>query len=310
MIQKVRDLAKLRNYSVNRSAANLRSGSSMTLGVIVPRINRDFFSNCIAGIEEIAKSAGYSVLISQSHDNILDESEIIKTMIEGNVSAVLISVAIKTSNVKHIEQLDKVGIPVVFFDRAMDDSKYCKVVIDDLKGAYLATKHLLDMGYKRIAHFAGDMNLMIYENRMAGYEKALKEYGVKIDPTIISTNTLTFENGQEQIKQFMQLKKAPDALFAASDFSALGALIYLKSIGTNIPKDFGVVGFSNETFTSFVSPNMSTVNQHSLDIGRNAAKVCLNILESPSKFNMINHVIIEPTLIVRESSQRIVLNNK
>lgn len=304
MKSKVMELAKKRNFSINRYAANLRSGSSKTIGVIVPRINRDFFSNCIAGIEEVTKGAGYSIHIAQSHDILSNEKEIIKSMIESNVCAILISIGLQTTEKSHLDQLSYYGIPFVFFDRAISESSYNRVLIDDFKGGYLATKHLLDMGYKNIAHFSGDQNLEIYQNRTKGYLAALEHHGIPFNDELISKQCLTSDCGEMSIERMMNLPNPPDALFSSSDYSALGALLFLKNEGVKVPEEFGIVGFSNESFTSLVSPPMTTVDQHSIEIGKNAAFACINILKNTNKVNTTSNIVIEPSLIIRETSNR------
>ncbi|MEZ4911643.1 MAG: LacI family DNA-binding transcriptional regulator [Saprospiraceae bacterium] len=305
MIAKVKELALERNYSINRSAANLRSGNSKVIGVIVPRINRDFFSNCIAGIEQITKASGYYIHIAQSHDDIKDEKEIIKSMVEANVCAILMSIGLQTSDKSHLDALNSYGIPLVFFDRALNDEKYNKVVIDDFRGGYMATKHLIDMGYKSIAHFTGSQNLEIYKNRTKGYLSALNDHGIIPNRDWIEEECLTKDLGASALKKMMSLPNPPDALFSSSDYSALGALLFLRTQNINVPEQFGVVGFSNEVFTSLVSPSMSTIDQHSLDIGRNAALACINIMQNTNAVRTVSNIVIEPTLIIRESSNKL-----
>lgn len=304
MKKKVLALAKKRNYQVNRAASNLRVGESKTIGVIVPHINRDFFSNVIAGIEAIAFKAGYSIIICQTNDQLEKEKKYLNTLISSNVAGILISIGLETKNYNHFKEIDRLGIPLVFFDRAFPKNGMHKILNDDEAGAYKGVSHLIDMGYKRIAHFAGRDNIKIYADRKKGYLAALKDNGFEIDEKLIISDCLLLEDGTKTIKKLLKLNLPPDAIFSASDHSALGALLHLKKKGYDIPKEFGVVGFSNESFTALVSPSLTTVDQHSREIGQHAAKVCLEEIKSTVNAIVPRTIVLAPSLIIRESSLR------
>ena len=304
MKKRVLDLAKLRNYKVNRMASNLRVGHSKTLGVIVPRINRDFFSNIIAGIEDIAFESKYSVMICQTHDKINKEKSYINTLISNDVAAILLSLSLETTDFEHFKEIKNLNIPLIFFDRVPTTDDNEQIVNDDKAGAFKAVSHLIEMGYKRIAHFAGPAHLKLYKDRKQGYLNALKKYKIKTDKKLIIEPALKLDEGKRAIQQLMNLANPPDALFAASDYSALGALLFLKEKGVKIPKDFGVVGFSNENFTSLISPTLTTVDQHGTQIGQLAAKSCLDIINNNNKNTKAKTIVLDPQLIIRESSLR------
>lgn len=304
MKKKVHNLAKKRNYQVNRAASNLRAGDSKTIGVIVPRINRDFFSNVIAGIEKVAFEAGYSIVICQTHDQLNKEKKYLNTLISNNVAGILISIGLETKKYDHFTEIDRLGIPLIFFDRAFSKKGMNKILIDDVEGAYQAVNHLISMGYKRIAHFAGPQNLKIYVDRKKGYLNALKDNNLVVDESLIITNGLKQEEGERDIKKLLKLNSPPDALFSASDLPALGALLYLKNKGYRMPNDFGVVGFGNEKFTSLISPSLTSVDQHSQEIGYHAAKVCIEEINSKVDTAAPRTIVLSPSLIIRESSKK------
>jgi len=304
MKKKVLELAKLRNYQVNSMAANLRSGKSMTIGVVVPHINRDFFANVISGIEEVAKKEGYSVVICQTKDRIEKEKKCIEAFLRTRVDGVLISVGLETDTFDHIEQIKKMGVPLIFFDRVQESSNSMSIVNDDVEGSFQGVSHLLDEGYKRIALFAGPDHINIYRNRKQGYLNALANRGIKVDKKLIVQNNLSYDAGIESIRELMKLSNPPDAVFSASDYGALGALNWLKVQGYNIPEDIGIVGYSNEKFTSYVSPSMTSIDQHSLEMGHYAAKTFFDLIKSDKKDIILNSLSINPKLIIRESSKR------
>ena len=302
MTARVKELAQKRNYTVNIMAANLRNGTSRILGVVVPRINRDFFSNCISGIEEIASLAGYSIIICQTHDKPEEEKKSVFTLIGSNVAGILISTGSTTDDLDYFNETKRLGIPLIFFDRATKNDSQNKVVVNDKLGAYKGVSHLIEQGYKRIAHFAGAQHIKLYQERKAGYLAALRDHSIPIDESLILEGVLKKDEGYEAISTLMNLPNPPDALFSSSDYSALGAIIRLKEMGIKIPQEMGIVGFSNEMFTNIISPKMTSIDQHSKKIGNCAVKACLEAIGEKSQKCEYKNVVIEPTLIIRESS--------
>ena len=304
MKERVVDLAQKRNYKVNALAAGLRVGRIKTIGVIVPRINRDFFSNIIAGIEDLAFEKGYNVVICQTHDKIAREKQYINTLLSTGVSGLLISLSLESSSVSYIEEIKRLGIPLIFFDRVAEDSQVNKIQNNDKAGAYKAVCHLLDNGYKKIAHFAGPDYINVYKDRKQGYLEALKANNIKIEEELIITSDVSLDAGRASIQKLMELPNPPDAVFSASDYSALGALLYLKEHGIDVPQKFGLVGYSNENFTALVTPGLTSVDQHGMEIGKYAAKVFFEEIEETEKPMLPRTIVLDPELVIRESSSR------
>jgi len=302
MTKKVKELALKRNYRVNSVASSLRAGKSKTIGVIVPMINRDFFANVISGIEEIAFQNGFNVIICQSDNKVEKEIQHINTLISSGVAGVLVSLGFETSDYTPFDKISQLGIPLIFFDRAPDHEKSIKILNNDKAGAYKAVQHLIDQGYKRIAHLAGPNNLSLYKARKEGYLEALKDNGLPIEEKLIITHNLKRKAGYEAMKKLMKYKNPPDAIFSASDYSALGALLYLKEERIKIPDQVGIVGFSNEGFTKLTGPEISSVDQHGKEIGKYSAKVFFE--EMTSDVFIPRTIILDPKLIVRGSSLR------
>lgn len=300
MTKRVKELAKRRNYRVNSVASSLRAGKSKTIGVIVPMINRDFFANVISGIEDVAFQNGFNVIICQSDNKVEKEIQHIETLISSGVAGVLVSLGFETTDFTPFNKLSQLGIPLIFFDRAPDHEKSIKIINNDRIGAYKAVKHLIEMGYTRIAHFAGPTNLPLYKDRQEGYLEALRDHKLPIDNRLIIPHNLTRETGYAASQKLMNSKNPPDAIFSASDYSALGALLYLKEARIKIPEDVGIVGFGNEGLTRFTGPKLSTVDQHGKEIGQYSAKVFFE--EMASDVFIPRTIILDPKLIVRGSS--------
>lgn len=296
--------AKEMNYKQNRLAQALKSGKSNNVGVIVPYINRSFFSSVIRGIEEELTPHGYHVIICQTHENYEYEVEQINTLINTQIDCIFMSVAKTTSDTKHLEKVIADGTPLVFFDCKKNIPGVSSVTIDDFKAGYLSTKQLIEQGCKKIAHISGNLDVEIYKNRHDGYIKALEEGNFDIDPNyIISTNS-KIESGAFAIEKLWKLKEKPDAIFSASDYTALGAIQELKKMGIKIPDDVCVTGFSNEPFTKYMELPISTIGQTPQTMGKIAAQVFLEQINGTNKANIEKEVVLSPELIVRKSSAK------
>jgi len=289
----VQEAADRMGYERNVMASNLRKGKSDIVGIVVPRINREFFSNVISGAESILGEAGYRTLICQSHESLDTESKVLHTLRNHRVAGVLISHAIASQNGKHISStLGK--IPVVQFDRVFSELPGAKVIGANFEGAYEATVHLIKSGYKHIGTLAGYMSSEAYVQRLAGYRKALEDNGLEYDPAIVYPDTIVRETGYSACLR--AIDAGCDALYSAGDFSALGAVEALKERGISIPDEFGIVGTANEFFTALMTPSLSSMGQRPYDMGRQAA---LAFLEGRKDVT-----VIPMELHIRQSSNR------
>ncbi|MFT7034982.1 MAG: LacI family transcriptional regulator [Cyclobacteriaceae bacterium] len=298
----VDEMAQKLGYQPNIMASNFRKNKSNTIGVIVPRISRHFFSSVIEGIDDVAYGEGYNLVICQSMDEIEREKDLIKTLLANQVDGVLISISMETQSVEHLIQLEEKGIPMVLFDRVHDELKSSKVVIDDYEASFQATEHLIKNGARRIAHFAGPTDVSIYSGRLNGYKKALEKYGLEAEGELILTSRLMDEDGIHCAEELMKLPQLPDAIFVANDIAAIAAMKLLKSKGIRIPEDIAIVGFSNEPIASVMEPSLTTMDQPGFDIGKEASRLLLDQIKNPDHKLNNEKVIIKSTLIVRESS--------
>lgn len=299
--QRVHAMAKKMGYHPNVVASSLRKGTSGTIGMIVPRINRHFFSNVISGVERIVNPAGFNLLIYQTDE--LHDKEILglQTFLKNRVAGIIISLASDTDDYSHLEQLSKLGIPLVQFDRVKKELPGAKIVNDNFNGAYLGVKHLVKSGYKRISHLAGALHLNVYLERLNGYLAALKESGIEKDDSLIIPNIITRDGGAEAVKKVIEAKA--EAVFCAGDYSALGAMLEIKKQNIVIPEGIGVLGFANEPFAEIISPSLTSVEQNAFEIGNRAAQAIIQMIEERNP--TINSVETVPVrLIVRESTVR------
>ena len=301
---RVQQLAAELHYQPNHLAAGLRKGRSSLLGVIVPHIGGTFFASVVHGIETVARQAGFNIMICQSNEDVEHEKNNIDTLINAQVEGILVSLSRTTHDFKHFEKVRKREIPLVFFDRMLEGGNVSAVVIDDHQGAYLLTRHLIEQGHRRIAHFAGPQHLNIYRNRQQGYLAALRTHGLPVEEQLIFSCDMKLEDGAAGMRQLLALPPAarPTAIFSASDFSCVGAMQVLKEHGLRVPHDLALAGFSNETFTSFTEPRLSSVDQRCEQMGQEAVRLFLEMLEAPRGTFQPRRVVLEPEVLIRESS--------
>lgn len=292
------------NYQPNHIAAALRNGRSNILGIIVPTVDRSFFSSVVRGIEEIANGSHYNVMICQTYDNYEKEVANVEALLNARVDGIIASYGKETIDFEHFSKVKEKGIPLILFDRSNDELEVSQIVIDDYLGAYKATEHLIQQGCKRIAHFTNIRKIPIYKERLRGYREALTDNGLKYDESLVIESNLQLEDGRDSMQKLLKLKELPDGVFSASALGILGALQVLKENGKRIPEDVALVGFSNEAFTSFTEPALTTVEQHSMRMGNSAAEIFLQEISSDSKKFIPQKIVLKPELIVRQSSLR------
>ena len=247
-----------------------------------------------------------ATIITQSHESLDKEKANLDVLLNTHVLGVIASISKQTQNLDHFKRLLNRNIPVIIFDRTTKNPITNSVVVDDFTGAYKATEHLIQNGYKRIAHFTVSFNLHIYQERMRGYRSALEDHGMAFDPDLVLEVNSDIEQGKMAAQKLIRLPDPPDAIFSSSDYSALGAMQFLKEKGIEVPGEFGIVGFSNETFTEHVTPSITTVDQKPLLMGKEIGLTFLGLIKREGDpFNpIIKKLVIEPDLLVRESSAR------
>ncbi|MFC6997029.1 LacI family DNA-binding transcriptional regulator [Rufibacter roseus] len=302
----VRKTAHQLNYQQNRIASSLRSGKTFVIGVVIPSADISFFGSVIHGIEMVAKTHGYNVILFQTNERYEDEVQGIQTLLQSNVDGIIASITKETSNFDHFLEVKRRGIPLILFDRATDELGVSTVVIDDYKGAFMATEHLLQQGYTRIAHIAGPSHIKIFHERLRGYVDALAAHHIKIDEDLITYGKVSIESGRTCTQQLLQLQKnRPDAIFAVEDFTALGAMEAIKESQWNRPGQIGLVGFANEAFSAYITPSLTTIDQQTALMGQEAAKLLMDQQQAEQHHEKSpQKIVLEPLLIQRQSSMR------
>ena len=289
-------------YRPNVLAANLRSKRSMTIGVVVPRIDRYFFSSAISGIEDYAWTKGFSVIISQSNDLLIKEANCVRNLYNNRVDGLIISISMQTNEDKHLRLFSERNIPILFFDRFCPTIKSDRILVDDFNSGYKITSHLIERGCKRIAHIAGPELLNIYKDRKDGYLKALNDVGIPIPEGYLEVTGLTKEEGKQAFSRLMSLPNPPDGVFCGNDTTALSALEYCQKYQLRVPEDVALVGFSDEPFSSAVTPSLSTVKQPGYEMGFLAAQKIIHRIENINSVIPFEEIVLPAQLIIRNSS--------
>jgi LacI family transcriptional regulator len=297
--QRVWDLAKKLNYEPNPSASTLRSHKTKTLAVIIPEVANNFFSQAINGIEEVSRQHDYHVLIYQTHESSEIEAAFIKSLLSGRVDGVLISVSSKTNNEDHFTELNK-NIPVVFFDRALENIDAVKITTNDYESAYNATVHLIECGCKRISFLFALNNLSTGKNRLNGYIGALANNNIAYDNTLVINCDKDESQNYAHIKHLLT-KNKPDGLISAIEELVLPCYAVCEELNINIPDDLKIVSFSNLKTAPFLNPSLTTITQPAFEIGITAATLILKLLNK-KQVDTNEVVVLKSDLIKRGST--------
>ncbi|PWK79111.1 LacI family transcriptional regulator [Mucilaginibacter oryzae] len=293
------------NYKRNTLASNLRKGHSKTIGVVVPRINQNFFSNVIAGIEETTYQKGYNLIICQSGEVHDKEIQCVNTLINQHVDCIVISVSADSYDYQHLQNVLDHGIQLIQFDRVAEELETLKVINDNEQASFEAVAHMIDNGYKRIALLEGPQNLNIFRQRKNGYLRALADRKVPIIDELIIENAWTKELGANATRKLLNLPEPPDAIFAStSDFSALGVLEVANAMNIKVPSELGICGYSNEAFTQITSPSITTIDQFSVYMGNTIGNLFFQEVANSDVAVKPKIISIKPELITRGSTAK------
>ncbi|MBE2229688.1 MAG: LacI family DNA-binding transcriptional regulator [Chitinophagaceae bacterium] len=300
----VLEYAEKINYHPNPIALSLKERRSRTIGVMVCEIANSYFSQVINGIESIAQLHGYNVIISQSRDSAGRELQNLQYLTSRSVDGLIISVSSETKDFSYLQELHDRGMPIVFFDRIVDAIETHKVITDNFKGAYDATQHLAQMGYKRIAAICNTITLSIGKERLAGYKAALKDAGLDYKEEMVRTcehGGMLASELEEAVASLFAASPAPDAIFAAADKLTTGCLQALRNRGLSVPGDVAMVGFSNSELTGLLNPAMSVIKQPAFEMGELATDLLLELIESKRPVTDYQTRVLGTEIIIRDS---------
>jgi len=301
----VLEYAEKLNYNPNPIAQSLKERRSRTIGVVVCEIANSFFSQTINGIESIAGNNGYNVIISQSRESYEKELLSLKYLTSRSVDGLIVTISTETKDTSFLQDLHRKGMPIVFFDRIVEEINTHKVIVDNFNGAYQATEHLIKSGCKKIALISNDPSLSIAKDRLAGYQSALLDYGISYHDSMVRYCEQGGMNATEintAMDSLLSEKNKPDGIFTASDKITSHVLRNLHEKNIKIPEEISLVGFSNSEVTDLFAPSLTVVTQPAFEMGELATKLLLKLIESKRPVTEFETTTLSTKLIVRNSS--------
>lgn len=301
----IQQYARDHNYYPNVIAEQLRHSRkkpSQVIGVIIPEFIHNYFSSILTGIEEEASKRGYRIMAAQSGERYDREQEICQSFMQNKVCGIIVSQAKDTTVYEHFEKLVENGIPLVFYDRICPALNASRVVVDDYQGAFNAVSHLAETGCKRIAFFGASMSLEISQNRYNGYKDALYRHGLEPDKelAVICDNR---EDAEKLAPDLLKRANRPDAFFAVNDDTAIGILHVARRLGLRVPEDVAICGFGNDHLSTACDPQLTTVEQRGVDVGREAANVMIDTVEGILPIDKAAKRVIKTRLLKRGTTR-------
>lgn len=303
----VLEYAQKLNYHPNPIALSLKERRSRTIGVIVCEIANSYFSQVINGVESIAYQHGYNVIISQSRESFDREMLNLQYLTSRSIDGLIISVSAETKDFSYFRELHQKGMPIVFFDRIVDEIETHKVIVDNFKGAYDATLHLINNGYERIATVCNAPELSIAKERLSGYKAAISEHGMEVHESMIkycNHGGMLLDEVETAVDELLGLPQRPDAIVASADKLTTGCLRSLKARGLKVPGDIAIVGFSNTDLTELLDPPLSVIRQPAFEMGEIATDLLLQLIESKRPVTEFETRVLSTELLVRDSTKR------
>ncbi len=286
------------NYKYNALARGFVTKKSNTIGLIIPTISNSVFAESTLGVQEYADQKNIKVILGNSYYKYSQEENLIKVLRESQVDGLIIT----TTNLKGeiLKSLVDEKFPFVLLFSTVKGGPVSAVGIDNYRGGYLATEHLISLGHKRICMVAGNFSMTDRSfHRWHGYKKCLRDNGILYDKELLVQTDYSLSGGRDSIKKLLALPSPPTAVFCSNDYLALGAMKGAREAGLNLPEDLSIVGFDDMQTASYMVPALTTIRQPAYEMGQRAAKLLLEMIEKKSK---PVQEMMDSSLIVREST--------
>ncbi|MDU8885121.1 LacI family DNA-binding transcriptional regulator [Yeosuana sp. MJ-SS3] len=310
--EKVQAFAKLYNYKPNNIALSLKNRKTRTIGIMIPEIVHHFFSKVIRGIELIANKRGYNVIVGLSNESFDKEVINMEMLANGSIDGFILSISKETllqQDYHHFHETINQGMPIVMFDRVVNEVNCDKVIVDDFQGSKKAINKLINSGCKNIAIITTKDYVNVGKLRTQGYLQALEENQIpakaslilKVDDRLVSEDHL--EALEQEIEQLFKQNKKLDGVFAVNELYAITAMKVARKFKKKIPEDIQFIGYTDGVLSKHATPSLTTISQHGQKIGEKAADLLIDKLEKDSEDDSYQTVIIETELIERESTK-------
>ncbi|NLU53668.1 MAG: LacI family transcriptional regulator [Clostridiaceae bacterium] len=298
------EVARKMGYQPNAIARGLVLKHTHTLALVIPDITNPFFPEIARGVEDAASLLGYSVFLCNTNWEANKEKLYLKTLQEKRVDGIILH---PSHDVQDNHFLD-FQVPVVLLNKIPNVVEYSSIEVDNVMGGFIATKHLIEAGYKKIAFIGGSENSPSNAERKEGYKLALRKYKLPIDESLILSGKFNSESGYHNLKKLIYSGNTPDAVFGGNDVIALGVLHCAQEHGLRIPEDFGIIGFDDIPYASLPQIQLTTIEQPKYQMGRHAIELLMRAIKE-EKADEVKRIILEPKLKARKTTRE-VPNNK
>lgn len=304
--ERIMAVAQEMGYQPNAIARGLVTQRTHTLGLVIPDIVNPFFPEIARGVEDVASEHGYTVFLCNTNWNMDKENVYLKALQEKRVDGIIIKPASDFDgfNTGDHSYLEDIQLPVVIFSGQSNTGRHSYIEIDNLRGGFIATKHLIEAGYRRIAFIGGRKSSHSNSERLKGYQMALESYDMPLVDELIVNHDFYSESGFALMEELLKLPTPPDAVFTGNDIIALGVLECLQLHRIRVPEDFGVVGFDNIIFSGYPQIQLTTIAQPKYLMGKYAAEVLLNEINGVATRGL-RKTILEPELVIRKTTRKL-----
>lgn len=297
--KQVFDAMEALNYKPNEIAKSLRVKQSRLIGILISDISNDFISKVVKGIENTLSEIGYNVLLCSTDSDFEKEKEYLNVFMGKRIDGLIISSS-GTGDYEHYEDLIKAKVPVVFLNRCPDHLPSNMVMTNNIKGAYIATEHLIKHGHKKIGIITGPLHFSTGRDRFIGYQRALDDYGIPFKKEFVLEGCFNIESGYELTKKLFEEKMDLEALFISNNSMSLGAYKYIKEQGIKIPDEIAIYGYDDPEWADIVDPPLSGIKQPAYQLGVYAAKKIVDTVQGNcTETRGIKY--LDPEMVVRKS---------
>lgn len=300
LTRRVRDAVKDLDYRPNGVARNLRRRATRVWGLIISDIGNPFFTALVRGVEDAAREAGYSLVLCNSDEILEKEASYIQVAVDEQMAGVILTPSSEAET--DLTPLLERGIPVVAVDRRLHRHDVDTVVCDNVRGARLATEHLLSSGCRRIACITGPMQATTAQERLDGYRRALCAAAIPLDDGLVMVENFKEDGGYAGASRLLDLAVPLDGLFVTNNLMTVGALEALLERGVEVPRDLLMVGFDDIPWAKLTRPRLTTVDQPTYQMGREAGNLLAGRVHGHTE--AARTIMLSPTIRVRESSVR------
>jgi DNA-binding LacI/PurR family transcriptional regulator len=300
VLETIREL----NYRPSRVARSLRVQRSSIIGLIISDIQNPFFTSVVRAVEDVAQQRQYSVFLCNSDEDVDKELTYIELMLAEQVAGMIVSPTASGNEI--YQRLVEMRVPVVAIDRRVEGVAMDMVVGDNVQAARCAVSHLIESGYRRIGAVLGTPDVSTGAERYQGYVEALAAHGLPVLPELVQSGSPRSAQGYDLTLHLLRLPEPPDALFTGNNLLTVGALRAIHELQLRIPDDIGLAAFDEMDWMFLVKPALTVVMQPTYEMGRLAAELLLERIADPDR--PPQQVVLQPTIKVRESSQRVALH--